>query len=171
MPPLNQSQLNEELTKFFDWLNFPCDNMPRTNSRYCHETVPGITFTGESLTQQSFKEEADINNIVDRYIRTGQFEPGHRTPIFADFSEITSYQDAVECIQDSQENFQNLPSEVRERFGNNPAELFDFMCNEENLSEAAELGLIPQGNQSPLEAEEAVNEPIKQPPEPKEPEA
>ena len=35
-----------------------------------------------------------------------------------------------------------LPSDVRSRFGNNPAELLDFLNDNSNYDEAIRLGLI-----------------------------
>ena len=40
--------------------------------------------------------------------------------------------------------FDNLPSDVRNRFNNNPAQLLDFVADPENKEEAIELGLLPK---------------------------
>lgn len=56
---------------------------------------------GESLTQQSFKDLTDINNIVNRYDRTGYLDGRNTTPVYAD---VTSLQgDLTESINSSRE--------------------------------------------------------------------
>lgn len=43
---------------------------------------------GESLTHESFKEECDINGIVNRYARTGELPDSGRTGAYADCSGL-----------------------------------------------------------------------------------
>lgn len=43
---------------------------------------------GESLTHESFKEECDINGIVNRYARTGELPDAGRTGAYADCSGL-----------------------------------------------------------------------------------
>jgi len=45
---------------------------PKLKTQFSNYKKCGITFPKKSQTQQSFKDECNINNIVDRYQRTGE---------------------------------------------------------------------------------------------------
>ena len=66
-----------------------------------------------------------------------------RAPMFGDFTDApTSLQDAYNRILDAQVLFFELPSSVRERFGNDPMRLLTFLGDPENRREAEKLGLV-----------------------------
>lgn len=56
---------------------------------------------GESRAQQSHKDLTDINNIVDRYARTGGLPPARMEPSYADVTELQG--DLGERIKKSRE--------------------------------------------------------------------
>lgn len=120
---------------------------------------PVVDIVGPSLAKQSFKEECDINNIVSRYKRTGFIEHvAKNTPIYADVSDVTDYQEALDRVREVEGFFDKLPAKIRERFENEPAQFLDFMTNEDNLAEAKELGLVkpePKPEEVPLVTEPA----------------
>lgn len=112
-------------------------------TRFSPNKIKGIFFENPSLTQQQFKDECDINNIVSRANATGVIPQGSRQPLFGDFSEIpTSYLGVQEYLKNAQENFLSLPSDLRLQFDNNPASLLDFLSHDENREKAIELGLV-----------------------------
>lgn len=82
---------------------------------------------GESLTQQHFKEEQDVNTIVKRFGLTGdrlaEFSP---EGAYGDFSGIQDFDDAVAKVAAVNGRFMELPPEFRQKFGNNPGELIRF---------------------------------------------
>lgn len=113
-----------------------------------------VDFTNApSRTKSEFAEECNINNIVGRALKTGVMPSGTRKPLFEDFTEVKDYTETQRIIATAEQNFMQLAPEVREKFGNNVAELLDFIDNPENAKEAAELGLI-----APIEVEAAVEE-------------
>ena len=72
------------LTPFFrSPYNYDRDSVSRETGTACPE---------ETLTQQQFKEECDINTILDRFGITGEVPTNVRQPISADFIEATDYQ-------------------------------------------------------------------------------
>lgn len=96
-----------------------------------------------TMTQQQFKDECDINNIVKKFNTTGQFTHlTSRTGQYADFSLITDYQDMLQTVQYAQEAFGSLPAEVRAQFRNDPGNLLQFIQDEKNYEKAQELGLL-----------------------------
>jgi len=116
----------------------------------------------ETLTQQQFAEDADINTIVRRFGLTGSDARQVREGIYGDFSGISDYESAVEAIQRAQENFMRLNPEVRERFGNDPGALIRF-ANELGEDELArEVGFLDDGlvgpSDPPVPAAPAVPE-------------
>lgn len=108
---------------------------------------PGISFVNEeSLTQQHFANEADINHIMARYERTGVLvDPLHvamRTPMYGEFSTSVEYQEALNMIINAQEAFDELPATVRKRFNNDPVEMLAFLEDVTNRDEAVRLGIV-----------------------------
>lgn len=96
-----------------------------------------------TLAQQQFKDEADINRLVDRFLRTGEIPPVDGRAIYGNFLDIPlSYQDCLEAVCRAQEVFDELPSKLRQRFNNDPAELLSFLQDPKNLDEAVKLGLL-----------------------------
>ena len=99
--------------------------------------------TGESLTQQHFAEESEINNIIRSHDRNGVIEHVHRgNAIYGDFSQITDLSDALYSIQEAQKEFLNIPSEIREKFKNDAGEFFKFASNSDNADEMRKMGLL-----------------------------
>lgn len=97
-------------------------------------------------TKQSFAQEADINYIMARYHKTGYLvDPASvatRHAVFGDFSEGVEYMELQNRLLVARQAFERLPSSMRERFGNDPAQLIEFISLEENRREAEELGLL-----------------------------
>lgn len=115
---------------------------------YYHQR-PGrvvCSFYAPSLTQQHFRDECDINQIMKRYRETGLLvDPMQRAtakPQFGDFSTEFDFMQAQNIIATARENFDALPSNIRERFGNNPASMLAFMEDEGNYDEAVKLGIV-----------------------------
>lgn len=96
----------------------------------------------ESMTQQSFKEECDINTIVRRFGVTGEMPENVRVPQYADFEESFDFMSAMNLIREAQESFMAMPSAVRDRFGHDPARFVDFFNDPENRPEAERLGVL-----------------------------
>jgi len=101
-----------------------------------------------SRTKASFAKDADINNIMSRYQKTGvlvdplRINPNRR-PNFGDFSDICDLASMISRIRDVETSFRVLPASVREKFDNEPAKLLDFIADPANLKEAIELQLLP----------------------------
>lgn len=104
---------------------------------------------GESRTKQSFRDECDINRIMARYQATGTLDfIQKREARYADVSAL-DYQEAAFLVAGAQSMFHDLPSALRARFENDPAQLLAFLENPANLQEAVQLGLVnpPAGSQ------------------------
>jgi len=102
------------------------------------------------FTQQQFKEECDINVIVEKFMKTGEMPDNVRVPIEGDFTDVTDYQSALNAVIAADDAFMELPPDVRAEFDNNPQKLMDFLADDKNRARAEELGLL---NAKPLKAE------------------
>lgn len=112
-----------------------------------------------SLTHQSFKDECDINIIIDRLDVSGFLDqPGRRSPQYFDASEVPDYQAALNQVIYAQSLFADLDASIRKRFSNDPANFVDFFNDPANQEEAIRLGLavrVPEAEGAPHEAEGA----------------
>ena len=105
----------------------------------------GLKCLDESLTQQQFKDEADINTIVDRFMKSGVLPTPAVMPQYVDFEGVFDYQSAMNVVRQADENFMRMDAKIRARFNNSPQEFLEFFANPENTEEAIRLGLaVPQ---------------------------
>lgn len=115
-----------------------------------------IYFGGESLTDQSQKDDCDINNLMAQYTITGNVR-GMREELglYGDFSELGDYQDMLERVQAAKDLFMELPAKVREEFRHNPQVMLDFVNDPKNKARAIELGLVdpPKVDPGPMKVE------------------
>lgn len=102
----------------------------------------GLVCPEPTLAQQQFKEEADINTILERFGRTGELVVPVRMPQFGDFEQVNDYHSAMNAVRTAQESFDALPAKVRARFNNDP-EKFVLACQDESMrDELVALGLV-----------------------------
>lgn len=122
----------------------------------------GLFCDDPSLTQQQFADEADINNIVDRFMKTGHLPSAASMPQYADYEGVFDFQSAMNVVRQADENFMRMDAKVRARFHNSPQEFLEFFANPDNVDEAVRLGLAvntvkPKDVSSPtLEAADAA---------------
>lgn len=109
-----------------------------------------IDFTGqETMTQQQFAEECDINTIVKRFGITGQLPNGINMPQSGDFTQVTDFHTAMNLVREAEQAFLQIPGEVRARFNHDPAEVMKFLDDDKNRAEAIALGFIPKPPEEP----------------------
>lgn len=119
-----------------------------------HDRVQFVP-VGESMTHQSFAEECEINNIMKKYQQTGVLQ--HRKEhggTYGDFISAPGYHEAMTAIVKAEEMFMALPSQVRARFGNDPAQFLATAQDPEQIELMRELGLAasakpPEGRETP----------------------
>lgn len=139
--------------------------MRATNSNYVEHDRVTLDFEGAGRTKQSFREECDANKIMARWQKTGLVEHINKAqPRYGDFSNPTDYLEALTKVREAQTEFAQLSSAVRDRMGNEPAELLRFLADEGNRDEAVELGLIPKAASTAEPEPEPEPEPAPTPP-------
>jgi phage internal scaffolding protein len=120
----------------------------------------------ETLTQQHFKDEVDVDKILEKYCRTGELPKMYKEPIFEDVSDPIDFQNAQNIMAQAMQQFDMLPSKVKDRFNYDPQRFLEFMDDKENLPEMVKLGLAdPKDLPKPPPKPEPTPEPT---PEPKE---
>lgn len=108
---------------------------------YTREAV-SVNVSGESRTKQSFAQECDINHIMAKYQKTGAITHFAKHSPQYGIANGQTFQDAMNLVCEAQEMFNDLPSSIRSRFGNDPAAFLDFVNDEGNADEMIKLGLI-----------------------------
>lgn len=105
--------------------------------------VKSIQFN-PSKTDQTFSQEVEINQIMDRYTKHGIVPSSSRTPgVYDDFTRYTGLMDALNKIKSAEEVFHSLNKKLQNRFGN-PEELAKYLLDEKNYDEAVKLGIFPK---------------------------
>lgn len=83
---------------------------------------------GPGRTKQSFSGEADVNNIMAKYMKTGTLEwVRSATPSYEDYSNVTDYFEAALVVKQAEASFLELPARLREAFHHNPGEMLEFL--------------------------------------------
>lgn len=110
----------------------------------------------EPLTQQSSKDECDINLIVERAKRGAVVEHvRNAAPMYGDFTSIpTDLRDCLNVVRQANELFMSMDAFVRRRFDNDPAKLLDFLNDPANRDEAVKLGLVKAPPEPAVEPDE-----------------
>lgn len=96
-----------------------------------------------SLAQQSFKDDADINVMLEKFKVTGVMPQGVVMPTYGDFNGVSDYRTAVDAIKRASDSFMDLPAGIRSRFENDPQKFLEFCADSKNRDEAIRLGLVP----------------------------
>lgn len=118
----------------------------------------GMHFQKPSMAQQQFAYECELNNIVDRNMQykdpsfVTKLQLMHasnpkREPIFGDFSDVPTYQNAKNTLIAARDQFNTLPAKVRARFDNNPVKLLEFVNDPNSYDEGVKLGLFKEKQQ------------------------
>ncbi len=102
----------------------------------------GLSCPEPTMAQQQFREETDINTILERFGRTGEFIAPLRMPEYGDYTQVTDYHTAMNAVLAAQADFEALPAKLRSRFDNNAGKFVDFVMDDSNREEAIRLGLI-----------------------------
>lgn len=131
-----------------------------------------ITCDG-NMTEQSHKDECDINFILRDYQKTGFIRHAKDNPGVYDDISGQDFQDAMNIVAKANSLFNGLPSSVRKRFQNDPARFHDWARNapEQELNKLGVSrgvdGIDGKGNIiSPSGSQEVINreEPAKSDP-------
>ena len=100
-----------------------------------------------SLTKQSERDSSNINTIVAKANRTGFLGsgiPSQRQAHYGDFTDGVDFQESQERVARFRTMFEELPSDLRNKFANDPSQFLDWVKDPANEKEAQDLGLLPK---------------------------
>ena len=99
-------------------------------------------FVGPSLTDQSSKQQQDVNNIVKQYAlmgyTAGTFQDMAEqvyadAKAFTDTTQIPDLMTAHNMFASAKEQFiQTVPAQIREQFGHDAMKFYNFVMDEKN---------------------------------------
>lgn len=96
----------------------------------------------ETLTDQSFKDESDINTIIDRFGIGEHPVTAQQWVTDVDITEAaTDYQSVLNQMVEAAAQFNSLPAKIRSRFDNDPHLFVEFVSDAANVDEMIRLGL------------------------------
>lgn len=99
------------------------------------------TITGPGKTEQSYKDDVDVNRMLEPAMRKGLLR--HVTRFAGEYDDIPveSFQDAMFVVQAGKNMYEALPSKVRAKF-EGPAHFMEFVQNPENKPWLQKHGLM-----------------------------
>jgi len=99
--------------------------------------------TQPSKTDQSFAKYVNVNTIMAKYIKTGQVHHlAKNRGVYQDMTKIPDYRTALQTVIEANSAFDTLPSNIRNRFQNDPAQFIEFLQDSKNVEEAVKLGIL-----------------------------
>lgn len=154
------------MTKVIERRSFyvPHKRVAYTGQLFNHKT--GEFFTPPRRVKQSFVSECDINNIIKSYSATGQIKHINAQAAqgaYLDLPDNIDFQESLNIVAEGQRAFATLPSQVRDRFHNNPEEFLAFMADPHNQDEAIKLGLATRRPESAADNSGGANKPPNEP--------
>jgi len=115
---------------------------------------------GKSRTKQSFTEQCDINKMMKKYVRTGAAPVlNKREPHYGDFSQAKDLHSAMNQVMAAQDEFETLPSEVRNLCDNDPELLLRALASPEETAALFDAGLPMADDYKPWREPEKAETP------------
>ena len=116
-----------------------------------------------SLTDQSQKDDCDINEIVEKHKNAGVLNDliarGLAEPkVFDDLTDRPTFQEALHIVQNANDMFMALPAKIRREFDNDPAQFLAAYHDPAQAEYLRTLGVLPEIVQAaPAAKPEAVD--------------
>ena len=101
---------------------------------------PSTITCDDGLTEQHHSDECNVNTILSTYMKTGLLPSIDPNANYSDMSDF-DYQSMQNQIANANSLFEQLPENVRYRFGNEPHRFLNFVQDDKNYDELVEMGL------------------------------
>lgn len=129
------------------------ERQERWNRKPAHIPHEGISFEGDpGRTDPTHAKDADINNIIATYHKTGFFPTPQAELAYADLFDAPTRQDAFQTVINAESAFMALDANTRKRFDNDPRQFLDFIDDPRNGAELVKMGLATPRAPTPSEA-------------------
>ena len=123
--------------------------MPKTKSKYTR-CKPHDEY--DNKTKQAFRDDADINQMLAKAQKAGTISHIEKHGAeYGDFTDMPDLLTAHQRMARGVEIFNELPSEVRREFGQDPGAFFKYVNDPANKDDLVRLlpGLARPGSQLP----------------------
>lgn len=143
----------------------------RFRTPYTHELnhqlseITQSTFDLPTRTKESYAKDADINNIVARFLKTGELPDNIRKGgwVSQDFTKAPeTYQEAMHIVHAARDQFMQLPAKLRDKFKNDPGQLESWLADSDNTEDSYKYGLrtrpVPPATPVPSETSQTPTE-------------
>jgi phage internal scaffolding protein len=124
--------------------NFQKHYMRSSNS----QPKKSIIICDDGITEQHHAEMCDVNTILATYMKTGVLPPLDPNAQYGDLTDF-DYQSMQNQIANANSLFEQLPENVKYKFGNEPYRFLNFVQDERNYDELVEMGLANAPTASP----------------------
>lgn len=104
---------------------------------------------GPRMAKQEPAADADINNMVNRFFKTGYMPQTGKQPRFGDFTG-PGFHEMHNAVAAAKAQFLGLEPKLRRRFGNSVGNLVEWVNDPSNEAEAIKLGLLSPKVPEPL---------------------
>lgn len=121
-----------------------------------------LKFTEPGRTQQHFKAECDVNNIVRRFAETGIQESFARGKPRFEFCTNQSFHEAQCIVAEVNTAFAEMPAKVRSYFSNDPANYIAALDDPDRRDDLVDLGLAEPLPPEEITPPEPSQEPVTQ---------
>lgn len=107
----------------------------------------------DGKTQQNFKDECDINTIVNQFLKTGEMPDNIRLPQYIDYEGVFDFQTAMNTMMEAEASFMQLPAPLRAEFQNDPQQFLEYCANPANKEDMHKRGLLRPDYEPPKPAD------------------
>lgn len=126
--------------------------------RKAFSRAAAFTPSGDSKTVQADAKDADINVIMERYARTGNFPGLTSLPSYGDFDGVSDFREALHVVRDAEQSFMQLPAKVRAQFDNDAVRFVEY-CDQASDEDLVARGILNKEVLRREESEEVKQEP------------
>lgn len=120
-----------------------------------------IHTVGKTKTCQEAAKFQDMNYIIKRHLASGvsPYQEIKNPGLYKDYSTENDYAQSLTTVIKAKQQFDGLSSQIRERFGNNPALMLKFMDSRDpnDIEESYKLGLRVRQPEQPVTKVEVIN--------------
>lgn len=127
-------------------------------SIYSERVRSSIRFTQPSKVQKQFAEQCSTEHIVEKFLRGEPVATASKPAVYADLTQVPDFESLQDRLAVLNNWFNDLPSDVRSEFDNDPQKALEELTKPDRMSDAVELGLL---DPSVLETDAGVSkEPV-----------
>lgn len=107
---------------------------------------PQVSTGDKTRTQQSARDQVDLNRIVQRFGSTGQWDHlNEREPHYGDATLALDLAAAIDLVRRTQGDFERLPASVRKACDHDPVVMLKMLESMDGAQVLADAGMPLEG--------------------------